>query len=128
MAHETAPGVTTSTRRGAPLVAVHAWSDLPGTTVWELTTDWRAVQAQESAALDRWLADGQARWPDVRVERVVVRDNPVHVLLDHARAAQLVVIGSRGRGGFRGLLPGSTSQALIHHATCPVAVVPPHHS
>jgi nucleotide-binding universal stress UspA family protein len=111
--------------RNAPLVAVHAWSDLPVTTVWELTTDWRTVQAQESAALDQWLADGRALCPDVHVEHVVVRDGPARLLLEHARDAQLVVVGSRGRGGFRGLLLGSTSQALIHHATCPVAVVPP---
>jgi len=56
---------------------------------------------------------------------VVVRDGPTHALLDQAKRAQLVVTGSRGRGGFRGLLLGSTSQALIQHAACPVAVVPP---
>jgi nucleotide-binding universal stress UspA family protein len=111
--------------RGAPLTAVHAWSDLPVTTVWELTTDWHLIQADESEALSQWLADARALYPDVPVEQVVVRDGPAHVLLEHARTAQLVVVGSRGRGGFRGLLLGSTSQAMIHHAACPVAVIPP---
>lgn len=111
--------------RGAPLTAVHAWSDLPVTTVWELTTDWHLVQQNEAEALSQWLADGQARYPDVPVEQVVVREGPAHILLEHARTAQLVVVGSRGRGGFRGLLLGSTSQALIHHAASPVAVIPP---
>jgi nucleotide-binding universal stress UspA family protein len=111
--------------RDVPLVAVHAWSDLPVTTVWELTTAWQAIQELESEVLSQRLAETQARYPGVHVEQVVVRDRPAHVLLDHAKSAQLVVVGSRGRGGFRGLLLGSTSQALIHHAACPVAVVPP---
>ena len=111
--------------RGAPLTAVHAWSDLPVITVWELTTDWHLVQQNEAKALSQWLADGRALYPGVPVEQVVVREGPARILLEHARAAQLVVVGSRGRGGFRGLLLGSTSQALIHHAASPVAVVPP---
>jgi nucleotide-binding universal stress UspA family protein len=111
--------------RGAPLTAVHAWSDLPVITVWELTTDWHLVQQNEAKALSRWLADGRALYPGVPVEQVVVREGPARILLEHARTAQLVVVGSRGRGGFRGLLLGSTSQALIHHAASPVAVIPP---
>jgi nucleotide-binding universal stress UspA family protein len=111
--------------RNVPLVAVHAWSDLPITTVWELTTAWQSIEQQESAKLGQWLAEIQALYPGVHVEQVVVHDGPAHLLLDHAKSAQLVVVGSRGRGGFRGLLLGSTSQALIHHAACPVAVVPP---
>ena len=111
--------------RGAPLTAVHAWSDLPIVTVWELTTDWHLVQQNESEALGQWLAGGRALYPDVPVQQVVVRDDPAHILLEHAKTAQLVVVGSRGRGGFRGLLLGSTSQALIHHAASPVAVIPP---
>lgn len=110
--------------RNVPLVAVHAWSDLPVTTVWELTQTWESIQRQESETLAEWLSESQARYPDVPVEQVVVHDGPAHALLDRAGSAQLVVVGSRGRGGFRGLLLGSTSQALIHHAACPVAVVP----
>lgn len=112
--------------RNASLVAVHAWSDLPIMSTWELTTAWQSIQQAESEVLRQWLAESQGRYPNVTVEPVVVRDGPAHILLDQAKGAQLVVVGSRGRGGFRGLLLGSTGQALIHHAACPVAVVPPH--
>ncbi|CAL9463618.1 Universal stress protein [Actinosynnema sp. ALI-1.44] len=110
--------------RNAPLVAVHAWSDVP-TTAWDLLYDWPTIQEQQYKALTERLAEYQAQYPTVPVEQVVVCDRPVHTLLDQAENAQLVVVGSRGRGGFRGLLLGSTGQALIHHATCPVAIVPP---
>jgi nucleotide-binding universal stress UspA family protein len=77
---------------------------------------------------ERWLADRlasqHARHPDVEVRQRVVRHGAARALLHEATGAQLVVVGSRGRGGFRGLLLGSTSQALIHHSPCPVAVVP----
>ncbi|MFI2364341.1 universal stress protein [Promicromonospora sp. NPDC019610] len=119
--------------RGAPLVAVHAWSDGPGLGrrrsqdlgTQDLGTQDQATQEHGAQALDRWLADARADHPDVRVERVVAPDGPTAALLDRAKDARLVVVGSRGRGGFRGLLLGSTSQALIYHAPCPVAVVPP---
>jgi nucleotide-binding universal stress UspA family protein len=112
--------------RNVPLRAVHAWSDLPIMTTGELTMAWQSIQQAESEVLVQQLAECQGRYPNVPVEHVVVRDRPAHVLTDQAKSAQLVVVGSRGRGGFRGLLLGSTSQALIHHSACPVAVIPPH--
>lgn len=61
---------------------------------------------------------------DVRVELIVAEGPSAAVLLDTARGADLLVVGSRGRGGFMGLLLGSTSQQVISHAPCPVVVVP----
>ncbi|WP_410790603.1 universal stress protein [Kribbella sp. C-35] len=64
--------------------------------------------------------------PGIDVETKLVHSHPVQALLDEADGAELVVVGSRGRGGFTGMLLGSVSQAVLHHAACPVAVVHPH--
>ena len=76
------------------------------------------------ALLDQVLADVLTDAPDVEVEREVVCDLPVRALLDAARGADLLVVGSRGLGGFKGLLLGSVSQQLVQHAPCPIVVVP----
>lgn len=61
--------------------------------------------------------------PDVEVGETVVRDRTVRALLRRAEPARLLVVGSRGRSGVTGMVLGSTSQALVHHSPCPVAVV-----
>jgi nucleotide-binding universal stress UspA family protein len=109
--------------RRAPVVAVHAWADNALGAGWE-AVDWARIEEGQHALLTEHLAAARERHPEVRVEQVVARDRPAHTLLEVAKNAQLVVVGSRGRGGFRGLLLGSTSQALIYHSPCPVAVVP----
>lgn len=112
--------------RGAELVAVHAWSDLlmeaayvPGAT----TLDFEPLRQRAEETLAERLAGWQEKYPEVHVTREVVHDRPTRALLRHAGQAQLLVLGTRGHGGFRGLVLGSTSQHLLHHAACPVAVV-----
>jgi nucleotide-binding universal stress UspA family protein len=85
--------------------------------------DWDAAEADEHAVLAERLAGWTQTYPDVPVRRLVVRDRPARALVQESGRAQLVVAGSRGRGGLRGMLLGSVSQALLHHAHCPVAVV-----
>ncbi len=63
------------------------------------------------------------KYPDVTVHRELVRGRVRHSLIEASADAGLVVVGARGHGGFTGLLLGSVSQALLHHAHCPVAVV-----
>jgi nucleotide-binding universal stress UspA family protein len=60
----------------------------------------------------------------VSLETVVREGQPATVLLDEAADADLLVVGSRGLGGFRGLLLGSVGQQCAHHAPCPVVIVP----
>ncbi|WP_054245587.1 universal stress protein [Rhodococcus opacus] len=114
--------------RGVDLVAVHAWSDFSLLTVTpaDLSDNdlpWSAIETAEQAVLSESLAGWKDKYPDVSVRKVVVRDRPVHHLLQQARESQLVVTGSRGRGGFASLLLGSTSRALLHSITCPLLIV-----
>jgi nucleotide-binding universal stress UspA family protein len=112
--------------RDARLTAVMAWTDFFVDSAYQssrLALDWAEIEEDRKRLLAQRLAGWQEKYPDVRVHRVVVRDRPVRALLNHAGDAQLLVVGSRGHGGFSGMLLGSTSQALIYHAPCPVVVV-----
>ncbi|WP_336082762.1 universal stress protein [Nocardia sp. SSK8] len=115
-------------QRGTELVAVHAWSDLSrgqfaGSDYLELPIDDLAVA--EEALLAERLAGWSERYPDLPVRREVEVFGPRERLAQWSQRAQLLVVGSRGRGGFRGLLLGSTSNWLVQHADCPVMVVHP---
>ena len=111
--------------RGVPLVAVHTWRDLLVDATMAPLVDWDVVEADEREVLAERLAGWGEKYPDVAVRRLVTRDRPAHALVQESGRAQLVVVGSRGRGGLMGMLLGSVSQALLHHAACPVAVVRP---
>jgi nucleotide-binding universal stress UspA family protein len=109
--------------RGAELVPVLAWAD--STPVG--AREWHAPGSVEQAArrtLSESLAGWRERYPDVVVRPELVHGHPRQVLVEYSKTAQLVVLGSRGRDAFQGLLLGSVSQTLLHHSACPVAVVP----
>ncbi|MFD4291632.1 universal stress protein [Rhodococcus sp. NPDC058505] len=114
--------------RNAQLIAVNVWSDVsvqPSLGATEDDPHWRSIQSAEEAVLSERLAGHIEQYPDVPVQRVVRRDRPVRVLSEFAEQAQLLVVGSHGRGGFAGMLLGSTSAALMSTADCPVLIVRP---
>jgi nucleotide-binding universal stress UspA family protein len=117
--------------RGVSLTAVHAWTEPPrsgGTELKPVAYDYDAAHREADRTLAESVGGYSDKYPDVPVFRELVRSfSPAEVLLHASREAGLIVVGSRGRGGFSGLLLGSTGQALIHHARCAVAVVRTHH-
>lgn len=121
--------------RGAVLHAIHAWvmplyEGVPGPFVVGLPPGPALEEVREelertaSAVLDRALAEAVPAG-GVEVRREVVEGAPARVLLDAARDAELLVVGSRGRGGFVGLLLGSVGAHCARHSPCPVAIVKP---
>jgi nucleotide-binding universal stress UspA family protein len=114
--------------RGAVLVAVMTSQDFTVDSAYNVSrmaVDWAQVEEDERRLLAQRLAGWQEKYPDVDVHRVVLRDRPARALMRYAAQAQLLVVGSHGHGGFTGMLIGSTSQALVHHAPCPLAIVRP---
>ncbi|WIY00411.1 universal stress protein [Amycolatopsis mongoliensis] len=112
--------------RGARLIAVHCWHEAFLSSIFEegrWTMDSSTVEEREHELLAQRLAGWREKYPDVVVDRVVLAGRPAERLLDLADRAQLLVVGSRGRGGLRGLALGSTSQSLMSYALCPVLVV-----
>jgi Universal stress protein UspA and related nucleotide-binding proteins len=116
--------------RGSELIAVHTWMDmqvqasLAGLSAAQ--QQWDEVEREQTALLEENLAPIAAKHPGVPVKKVITRDRPVRALADAAEGAQLLVVGSHGRGGFKGMLLGSTSRALLQSAPCPMMVVRPH--
>lgn len=109
--------------RDAEVDVVLAWgmSVAFGTIPGEMAYDTTALEEAARTTVDEMVT--VAHRPGVTVEKVVTYGPAAATLLDVAKGADLVVVGSRGRGGFTGLLLGSVGQAVAHHAPCPVVIV-----
>ncbi|MBF6223068.1 universal stress protein [Nocardia abscessus] len=110
-----------ASRRKVDLVALHAWSDTSGLDV--PVRGWDAARESAEALLAESLAGWSDRYPDVAVRRIVTADRPARSLLEESANAQLVVVGTHGRGGFMSTVLGSTSNALLHSVEVPMIVV-----
>ena len=113
---------------GTDLIALHAWNtqterayDGPSDPPF-VTYDEDRLRDEEQRVLAEALGGLGEKYPDVTVHRRLVRGRIRPSLIEASAEAGLVVVGARGRGGFAGLLLGSVSQAVLHHAHCPVAV------
>ena len=116
----TAVAFDEASHRGVELTALHVWSDVQVCDFAAI--DWPAMQPEAEQILAERLAGWQERYPDVKVRRIVECDRPTYHLVKQSELAQLVVVGSHGRGGFAGMLLGSVSTAVAHSARMPVIV------
>lgn len=112
-----------ASRRGVDLVALHAWSDVGVFPI--LGMDWQDRKHKGEEVLAERLTAWRERYPDVQVRQSLVCDTPAKWLIEESEHAQLVVVGSHGRGGFVGMLLGSVSSAVAQSAKAPVIVVRP---
>lgn len=107
---------------GADVHAVTGW-EVP-VTIMVVPTYTEADYAREAhAVLDRVVAEVQETDPDVKIEKHLIQQRPALALMEWAEGAQLLVIGSHGRGDLPGVHLGSTASYCVHHAPCPVVVV-----
>lgn len=116
----TAVAFDEASRRGVGLIALHSWSDFGPYRI--PTVDWEPQLEAGKEALAERMAGWQERYPDVTVERRLVWGEPAYTLAAAAEEAQLLVVGSHGRGGFAGMLLGSVSSTVVQIARVPLIV------
>ena len=109
--------------RAVDLIAVHAvsYTDL----VEVPRADWDMLEQRGAEVLGERLAGWQERYPDVAVTRIVEWSRPANSIINAAKEAQLIVVGSHGRGGFAGMLLGSVASSVVQAARVPVIVARP---
>jgi nucleotide-binding universal stress UspA family protein len=115
-----------ASRRKTDLLAVHAWGIFQAVSQKDTMPpayEPEVLRDEEQRVLSESLAGWAERYPEVTVRQDLAHERPAAALIARSQTAQLVVTGARGRGGFAGLLLGSVSQTVMHHAGCPVVVV-----
>ncbi|TQK30761.1 universal stress protein [Arthrobacter sp. SLBN-53] len=110
----------------APVQAVHAWSMRvsAGDSALPFLIDWAAIELEQVKTLNRTVEPYCRSHPDVAVDVLVDAASPRRALLRQLSDAQMVIVGSRGRGALAATVLGSTSLNLLHHSPVPVVVCP----
>ncbi|MCK0111041.1 universal stress protein [Ornithinimicrobium sp. F0845] len=111
--------------RGAKVVAVNTWGleVVDGFVVTESDQEqFAAIQQRQTDLVERAVAGARRDYPEVELDVAVVNGRVVHTLVDRAAQSDLLVMGSRGLGGFSGKLLGSVSQRVLRGSTCPVVI------
>ena len=114
---------TRAQQTGRGLTAAHMWHAPAGRVDLRWSVGREQAEKEAQALLADRLVPWRERYPEVDVVEKTARGNAAAVLIGESAGAELLVVGSHGRGGFGGLLLGSVSHAVLHHARCPVAVV-----
>lgn len=110
-------------RRNATVEAIHAWHQ-PFATGYAYMGEMDMGKFADEAEAVIDSAFSTVDTSGVTVERKVMTGSPAQVLVEQAKGAAMLVVGSRGRGGFTGLLLGSVSQQAAHHTPCPIVIIP----
>jgi nucleotide-binding universal stress UspA family protein len=111
--------------RNCDVRVVYAWFAHPVLVTGAplVAEDWESLRRSADDFLCDFVAREIGEHEGLEVDGVAVHGSAAEVLVKHAEGAQLLVVGSRGHGGFAGLLLGSVSQQCVHHAPCPVVIV-----
>jgi nucleotide-binding universal stress UspA family protein len=110
-------------QRGIPLAALHAWTPDPPADLEGISGSPTMAEALARRAIEKELARWRDEYADVPVVTTLAPGDPAQALVTESRGAALVVVGSRGRGHILGVVLGSVSQTVLHHAHCPIAIV-----
>jgi nucleotide-binding universal stress UspA family protein len=113
-----------ASRRGVGVIALHAWTDLRVSDFKEMfpNFNWDAELSEQEETLAERLAGWHERYPEVGIRRQIEIGDPATPLIEASERAQLIVVGSHGRGGFAGMLLGSVGAAVVNRARIPVIV------
>jgi nucleotide-binding universal stress UspA family protein len=100
------------------LYAGAGWAGVDGEVVEDMRID-------AETRLQRICLEAEKTLAGLDVVRTAIESTPAHALVEASAGAELLVVGTRGHGGFAGLLLGSVSQQCAHHSVCPVVIIPP---
>jgi nucleotide-binding universal stress UspA family protein len=108
--------------RGSALELIHAWN-YPNLGYGGYVAVLEDFEKDAAALLDEVVASARKNYPSLKLVSSLIQGPTAQTIMDRAKEADMVVVGSRGRGGFSGLLLGSVGQQLVHHCPAPVVII-----